>query len=295
MHAQSFAASSTLLSVVWMSTLDQQERATEKQRIRKSLSALGISDDHLRGLATLCDEDRKDIMADFHNGKVRPRLLYALKVLGRCECDDATIYRSQFDCIAKVLTAPSTLPFDTQVRLTKLWIESWSEEKDFEDIIKWASACQKDIPKQGKWEAILKKRITKAIWPSPLTHEPQIGRVRIQTISRGIDLLLEGERMGHCLRTPEQAYTRYLAAVDQTVQVFHLDLEKNPLICATLAIEQSPRGPWKIADFETVGRGKPPQLLRDAANEILEMINDQYGFQTESDWDEDEDEDDGIL
>ncbi len=295
MHAQAFAASSTLLSVVWMSTLDQQERATEKQRIRKSLSALGISDDHLRGLATLDDDARKDIMAEFHNGTVRPRLLYGLKVIGRCECEDASIYRNQFDCIAKVLPSPSTLPFDTQVRLTKLWIESCSEEKDFEDIIHWASACQKDIPKQGKWEAILKKRITKTVWQSPLTHEAQIGKVKIQTISRGIDLLLEGERMGHCLRTPEQAYTRYLAAVDQTVQVFHLDLEKNPLICATLAIEKSPRGLWKIADFETVGRGKPPQLLRDAANEILEMINDQYGFQTESDWDEDEDEDDGIL
>jgi len=287
-HTQYFANRHTLLPFIWYYTLHQNERATEEQRLRKSLSSWGVSDDHLRGLAKLEEETWGKIMTDLSKTVDRSPLLYALKVLGRCKWRNAYVSREDLDCIVRVLPSADTIPFDTQVRLTSLWQEDFADAEHFEDIIHWASMFPRDIPKQGKWAAVLRKRITKATWSSPLSHKPMIGKVRVQTISRGSDLLTEGERMGHCLRAPGQAYERYLRCVKQTAQVFHLDIEKNPLICATLSVEMAPEGPWSITDFETVGRGKPPQLLRDTANVILGSINDQFGYQTEPDSDDDE-------
>jgi len=266
--------------------LDGQERTSEETRLRNKLRARGIAEDHVEGLRSLEVESCIAVVADFSNEKMRSRLLYTLKILARSEAVDVT--KDAFDCITKYLSSANTIPFDNQVRLIKDWQYNDMETEHLEDVVKWLSDNPMDFPKQGGWNAILKKRITRAQWSSPFMHEPQIGKVRVQTIANGVQLLKEGKTMGHCLAEVEHAYGFVLGCMDQTTQIFHLDIECNPLMCATLAIKARTGRSWKIADFETVGRGVPPAPLKDVAQKILEMVNDQFGYETEDDEEDDE-------
>ena len=278
---------SSFLHLLSWSMLDSQERTSEETRLRNKLRSKGIAEDHVEGLRALDQDSCVAVIADFSNEKMRPRLLHALKILARSESTQVT--KDAFDCIAKKLASVNTIPFDNQVRLIKSWQDNDLETEHLEDIVKWLSSSPLEFPKQGGWNAILRKRITQAQWSSPFVHGPQIGKIRVQTITNGVQLLKEGKTMGHCLADVEHAYEYALGCMDQTTQIFHLDIESNPLMCATLAIQARTGRSWKIAGFETVGRGVPPALLKEAAQKILEMVNDKFGYETE------EDEDDEML
>lgn len=251
-----------------------------ERRLRSMLRGEGVSFEHFDGILALDSEARSTVAFRLCGIRNKSPMLHALRLIGRSGISRDSVDLDQFECVEESL-GYSQLPFDTQVRMLKEWLTSNERIcSHFLDLIRWATACPTEVPKQGGWSAFLKKRMNQAEWSPPPLEMNDLADVRVTAITDGRSLLKEGRDLGHCLKTPEDAYPYFLRCLQRTMHVLRVEARDSPVMCATLAIELDEEG-WGVGDFQTVGSGLPPRPLRDAAKRLVFGVNVQQGFASE--------------
>ena len=131
--------------------------------------------------------------------------------------------------------------------------------------------------KHGGWEAYLKKHMQKPSEFSCLVDMKAVDHgVRIIPLTSGKAILQEGRNMGHFLSDAGQAYRYFMKCENYYTRIFHLEVQGNPKLCATLCISNHGPCNWYIDDFNTAGNGEPPELLQVAAMYVLDTHNNSY-------------------